>query len=126
MLRLYFCSVYVCVCVSMDVCSLMEERSCPACPVFLPVLCSSLSSFLCDSSLTPPWNFLFFEGRVSVVCCHEHKVLMATHLLQHGSQAAEVPVREVLGLPKVQNHPRRTGFSGKVIQIPDIYIYIYI
>lgn len=42
----------------------------------------------------------------------------AAHLLQHGGQFIQVSVREVLGLPQVQDHTCRTGLGGKVVQIP--------
>lgn len=42
----------------------------------------------------------------------------AAHLLQHGGQFIEVSVREVLGLPQVQDHACRTGLGGKIVQVP--------
>ena len=47
------------------------------------------------------------------------QAVVATHLLQHGSQSVEVPVWEVLGLPQVQDHPCGTGLGGKIVQIPE-------
>lgn len=44
---------------------------------------------------------------------------MASHLLQHLGEAAEVTVRKMLGLPQVQDHSRRTRFGGKVVKIPE-------
>ena len=44
---------------------------------------------------------------------------MASHLLQYLGQAAEVAIGKMLGLPQVQDHSRRTGFGGKVVQISE-------
>lgn len=54
-----------------------------------------------------------------MVLRHEGKVTVAAaHLLQHSSQFIQVSVGEVLGLPQVQDHARRTGLGGKVVQVP--------
>lgn len=42
----------------------------------------------------------------------------AAHLLQHSGQFVQVSVREVLGLPQVQDHACRTGLGGEVVQVP--------
>ena len=58
-------------------------------------------------------------GLVSVLGCHGHDVLMATHFLKYSSQSVQVTVREVLCLPQVQNPTGRTGLSGKVVKLPE-------
>lgn len=59
------------------------------------------------------------RGGCSVVLCHGGEVTVAAaHLLQHSGQFVQVSVREVLGLPQVQDHARRAGLGGKVVQIP--------
>ncbi len=47
-----------------------------------------------------------------------HDVLVTPHLLQHGRQTVQIAVGEVLRLPKVQDHPRRTRLGGEVVEIP--------
>lgn len=57
-----------------------------------------------------------WEGRGSVL--GHHDVLVTPHLLQHGRQTVQIAVGEVLRLPKVQDHPRRTRLGGEVVEIP--------
>lgn len=79
------------------------------------------SPFSCPTSLQ--WNCPLLRGHArhrrhhgSVL--HGHNVLVATHLLQHSGQAVQVPIREMLRLPQVQDHSCWTGLGGKVVQVP--------
>lgn len=76
----------------------------------------SLIFFLC---LLTPWNVTLPGGQVSVFSRCRNKAVMAPHLLQYLSQAAKVAIRKMLGLPQVQDHSCRTGFGGKVVEIPE-------
>lgn len=70
--------------------------------------------------LLPSPACLALPGRqISVFSCCGNKAVMASHLLQYLGQAAEVAIGKMLGLPQVQDHSRRTGFGGKVVQISE-------
>ena len=55
---------------------------------------------------------------MSVLIHCGNKAVMTSHLLQYLSEATEIAIWEMLGFPQIQDHSRRTGFGGEVVEIP--------
>jgi len=81
-----------------------------------PPLPPSLIFFLC---LLPPWNVTLPGGQMSVLSHCRNKAVMASHLLQYLGKATEIAIGKMLGFPQIQDHSSGTGFSGKVVKIPE-------